>query len=644
MRSSFPYEAKKRIADKGVAEISAFLEEAPLAVRRKVFAMLPAIDGFRKNTDIEFRKKGERLVTGLTHVPDLKSRTSSKEWKAFEAIWCAWGQKTFGKALPPTAIDYEAAGEEEALTFLRDLLSRQVDGCAREDVDRLVQFGGFAITSGVTAFVAALPTREALERDRTISRLPADVKALQQSMEDLGRTIRDLGRQLRQVSSDASNTATVARVASEASAEVSRKLIEIERRPPVVTSADIEKLKGQISSRTEQFEQRLEQNLRATTTSKEAHDRAIDKLQMTVVKLTEDIDEMRSSLAVAEESYQRAVDDSEIQLALVSEEKIETVSHGEISNRKSLSGLVKWSTRKLNTPPDKLTDASAIFEFAKSSFLAIGVRQTDADSVARTVVAGVLSGQMVQFRGSLAEFMAAASVSCLGGERTLSWQVPLGLYDGCDADALIELIDATSKHYPGVLLRGVNRSAFEIYGGPIRDLVLQSQFVGAGRLPLGSALFATWVDGPATLPGDTALLELGPIVDTDELMWSQTSNWDMTRCAGISFQQDGIQNLIDRSKEQVSEAINIVNALDLPRNRLWKFAFTRYLGALFALPGADYERDLTIALLSWIIPWARVNGLSRENVERAIGEFSTDQLQTLSVKQALSELAGGTVL
>ncbi|WP_175998867.1 hypothetical protein [Burkholderia stabilis] len=644
MSSIFSYEARKRIAGMGVAEISAFLEETPISARRRVFAALPAIDGFRKNTEPEFRKKTHLLVTALTHNPEKNVRATSKEWKIFEAIWCAWGQKAFGRALPPTAIDYEAAGESEALSFLRDLVASEIDGCAREDVGRFVQFGGFAITSGVTAFVAALPTREALERDRTISRLPADVQALRRSMEDLKRTVGDLDRQLHQLSSDASNTATVAKISSAATAEVSRKLNEMERRPPALTSADIEKLTEQISARTEQLEQKLEQNLRATATSEEAHDRAIDKLRTTVAKLAADIDDMRSSLVVAEQSYQRALDESKALLTLVSEQKIETVIHGEASNRKSLSGLVKWSTPKLTTQPDKLTEANTIFEFAKRSFLTVGVRQTDADNVARTVVAGVLSGQMVQFRGSLAEFMATASVCSLGGERTLSWQVPLGLYDSCDADALLALIDATSEHYPGVLLRGVNRSAFEIYGSPFRDLVLESQFIGGGRLPLGSALFATWVDGPATLPGDRALLELGPIVDTDELMWSQTSNWDMTRCAAISFQQHEIRNLVDRSKEQVSEAINIVTALDLPRNRLWKFAFTRYLGVLFALPDADYERDLTIALLSWVIPWARVNGLSRENVERAIGEFSTDQLQTHSVKQALNELAGEAVL
>ncbi|MEX3999793.1 hypothetical protein AB4Y38_12940 [Paraburkholderia sp. EG285A] len=641
---SFPYEARKRIADLGAAEISSFLDETPAVVRRKVFAALPAIDGFRKNTDRGFRKDSERLVTSLAHAPDPKARASSKDWKAFEAIWCAWGHETFEDAFTSALKAYEAVGKEDALLFLRELVARSAGGCAQEDVDRLVQFGGFPITDGVTAFVEALPTREVLERDRTISKLPGDVKALQQGMEDFALAIRDLGRQLRQVSSDASNAATVAKASSEVSGELSRKLTEMERRPLAVTSADFEKLKGQISARAEQLEQKLEKNLRATTTSEESYGRAIDTLQMTVAKLAADFDDMRSSLAMAEQSYQRAVDESKVQLALLSEQKVETVTHGETSNRKAISGLVKWSTAKLTTQPNKLTDASAIFEFAKSSFLAIGVRQADIDKVARPVVAGVLSGQMVQFRGSLAEFMATASVCSLGGERTLSWQVPLGLYDCCDADALLELVEAKSEHYPGVLLRGVNRSAFEIYGSPIRDLVLESQFVGMGRLPLGAALFATWVDGPATLPGDRALLELGPIVDTDELMWSQTSNWDMSRCAAISFQQDEICSLIDHSKGQVSEAINIVNALDLPRNRLWRFAFTRYIGALFALPGADYERDLTIALLSWVIPWARVNGVSRENVERAIGEFSTDQLQTLTVKQALSELAGEAVL
>ncbi|WP_322047431.1 hypothetical protein [Paraburkholderia sp. J67] len=641
---SFPYEARKRIADMGTAEISAFLDETPIVLRRKIFATLPKIDGFRKNTDPGFRKDSERLVNALAHAPASKTGTSSKDWKAFEALWSAWGHERFENAFASALEAYEAAGKEDALLFLRQLVAHSADGCAQEDVRRLVEFGGLLATDGVTAFVEALPTREVLERDRTISKLPGDVKALQEGMEGFALTIRELGRQLRQVSADVSNTASAASASSELSAEVSRKLNEMEHRPPGVTSADIETIRGQVSGRSEQLEQRLAQYVEASTTSKESHERDIETLQMTIAKLTGDIDAMRLSLAVAEENYQRAMDESKIQLALLSEQKIASVTDGEASNRKPLSGLVKWSTTKPTSETHKLTDTRAIFEFAKSSFLKIGLIKADADKVARAVVAGVLSGQMVQFRGSLAEFVAKASVRGLGGERTLSWQVPLGLYDSCDADALLEQAEAKTEHYPGVLLLGINRSAFEIYGSPIRDRVLESHFVGTGRLPLGVALFATWVDGPATLPGDRALLELGPIVDTDDLTWSQDANWDMSRCAAISFQQDEVRKLIANTKELVNESINIVNALDLPRNRLWRFAFTRFLGTLFALPDADYERDLTIALLSWVIPWARVNGVSRENVERAIGEFSTDQLQAVSVKQALSELAGDAIL
>ncbi|MBO7822130.1 hypothetical protein [Burkholderia pseudomallei] len=643
MNSSFSYEAKKRIADMGAEAISEFLEEAPIAARRKVLSALPTIDGFRKNTDREFKKKSERLVAALAHAPDPKSRASSKEWNAFAAIWCAWGQDTFHCTFPATLIDYKADVEEGALSFLHKLVDRAPDGCSREDVEKLVQFSGFAITSDVSAFVAALPTRVTLVRDRTLSRLPADVKALEQSIVELERTTNDFGRQLRLVSSEASSAATTARVASEASAEASRKLSEMERRSPVVTSADMEKLSGQLANEAEQLERRLEQKLKATQTSKESVNHDIDTLQKALKKLTADLAEMRTSLKVAEERYQRAVDESKIQLETISEQKIEVATHREIANGKAIAGSVKWMSPEVPSKPEKLADASTIFQFAKDNFLAIGIRQTDADSVARTMVAGVLSGHMVQFRGSLAEFIAIASARCLGGQRLLSWQVPLGLYDGTDADGLLQLLGDSSLHYPGVLLRGVNRSAFEIYGGAVRDLVLQSQFVRSGRLPLRSAMFATWVDGPATLPGNTALLELGPVIDADELMWSHASDWTAMRCGELSFLLDEIHELIDGSKEQVSEVFNVVNALKLPRNRLWQFAFSKYLGVLFALPGSDYKRDLATALAHWVVPWAHVNGLSREKVEHAIGEFASEQLQMVSVKNALSELAGEAI-
>ena len=644
MQGSFSYEAKKRIAGMGATAISAFLEETPIAARRKILSTLPAIDGFRKNTDREFKKKSERLVAALTHAPDPKSRASSKEWSAFGAIWCAWGQDIFLEAFPSTFLDYDAGGEESALSFLRELVDRSPDGRSREEVEKLVQFSGFAITNDISAFVATLPTSATLERERALSSLPVDVRALQQSVGELTRTASNFGSELRLVSSDASSAVTTARVALEASAEARRKLAEIELRPSAVTSTDIEKLSNQLTTRTEELERRLGQKVKAAHTSNESTHHDVDTLQKALKKLTADLAEMRKSLEVAEERYRQTLDESKIQLELLSEQKIDAVTRREIANGNTINGPVKWIKTETFSEVKRLADVSAIFEFTKANFLAIGVRQVDADSVARTITAGVLSGHMVQFRGSLADFIAIASARGLGGQRLLSWQVPLGLYDGSDADGLLQLLGDSSQHYPGLLLRGVNRSAFEIYGSPIRELILESQFVHSGRLPLRSAVFATWVDGPATLPGNTALLELGPVIDTDELMWSHSSDWTPMRCGEVSFLQDEIRELVDRSKEQVSEVSNIVDALKLPRNRLWQFSFLKYLGVLFGLPGSDYKRNLATALAHWVVPWAHVNGLSRESVEHAIGEFASEQLQMVSVKNALSELTGETIV
>ncbi|WP_434108400.1 hypothetical protein [Paraburkholderia caffeinilytica] len=640
MNLSFSYEAKKRIAGMGAAAISAFLDDSPFAARRKVFATLPAVDGFRKNTDREFRIKGERLVAALAHAPDPKTRTASKEWKAFEAIWCAWGQQTFQHGFPSTLIDYTEAGEPGALKFLKELVDGNAKTCPKEDVERLVQFGGFAITSGVSAFVASLPSRATLERDRLLSMLPDDVRELERTVRELGKTTGDLGRKLREVETKAAGAATAAVSASQASAEMERRIDDLDHRPPALSRSELDKLTTEFTAQTKRVEHRIEQALTAARTSKDYIRDDVGSLQKALKNLAGELTAIRDSLANLEEEHQRIVCELRTRREADTASEHTAENKPEIVNSKVIAGPVKWLSTPPSTKPEALSDPSNVFQFTKANLVAIGVRQTDADSAARTMVAGVLSGQMVQFRGSLAEFLGTASTRCFGGNRQLTWQVPVGLCNGSDADSILGLLGDATQPYPGLLLRGVNCSAFEIYGGAVRDRVMQSQFVRVGRVPLGAALFATWAEGPAALPGNTALLELGPIVDSDELLWSQSPDWTVMRGGEVSFLQNEIQELIESTREQVSEVSNVVNALALPRNRLWQFAFFRFLGVLFALPGADYKRDLGIALTNWIVPWANANGLTRDVVERAIDEFASEQLQTTSVKNALSELVG----
>ncbi len=126
---------------------------------------------------------------------------------------------------------------------------------------------------------------------------------------------------------------------------------------------------------------------------------------------------------------------------------------------------------------------------------AVGLTKNSAEKLARLTLATFVSGQIIQFSGSLADIIADAIAIAIGAPRYHIWRVPVGIISDMDAFDFIETIAESSRC---LLLKGANLSAFEIYGAAIRDIVVQRQIHPTNYDHL--ALIATSETRPSYIP------------------------------------------------------------------------------------------------------------------------------------------------
>ncbi|WP_145980631.1 hypothetical protein [Acinetobacter colistiniresistens] len=254
-----------------------------------------------------------------------------------------------------------------------------------------------------------------------------------------------------------------------------------------------------------------------------------------------------------------------------------------------------------------LVDISSVKEacnLVAFNLKAVGVIKSEV--IARQIIATFIAGQIVQFSGSLANLIADAVAAAIGGPIYHEWRVPIGLIDG---DKGTDYIEKTINTSGCLILKGVNLSAFEVYGAEIRDIVIRRQygFLEFGRL----ALIATWTKGPATFPDGGTVTELGPLFDTDTIkMRGVTSKFPSWKYGNLLEKNwntlEGLE--FDEALSKVDDLKEILREVNFEGGNLWRRLIVNYLQILSAIPSDVSKDDLHFLLVSWIIPWARILG------------------------------------
>jgi hypothetical protein len=600
---------------------------------------LPSIPGFRKNSEHELKKKCERLATAISRAGTEKSKATNAEWNVLGGLWASWGRGKFKRAFPDGPYDFEKASNEQALAFVHDLLKAAGENrCAKEDVERLLLFSGLPDTDAITACVLALPTAVELERKIALAKLPNDVAQVQKKVDELVRNYEQLVRSTQSASNTASGAMLVAKDSTDAINSLMSKFVDFERENTEVSNRLCDELSESIEMQAKRFDSHSKRIEKTQHDFEQGVARKLGAFEKSLASVIADMKNIAGEIASVQnncETLSESVDAATASLKSVP--STEVVVDGATESK-------TYGTLKLIQLPAEtqslvvVDDTTDLLRVLSSNFAAIGIRHSDAESVARIVLSAALAGTLVQFSGSLADFLGNAAASTLGGRRVLSWTVPLGLSDDVAVDALISRVSADEDASGAVLLRGVNRSAFEIYGTAARDLIVRRLTVKAATSHATPHLFASWAEGPATLPGGSALIELGPVINTDDLVWTGNCKWNQFKVVEGREIPKFVREIKSIDGEETAETLRIVDALGLQNNRLWRIAFSRFVANLFALPGQDFQVALSNVLWAWVLPWAKANNVARVEIEDGIKASAAEQLDAPYVKSALQGL------
>lgn len=589
MKHHYSQQARERIAALGPIEISDFIDTIPPGLRETAYETLPSIRGFRPKTPREFEAKQKRLVGQLSNAGPGKA--GGTEWDFFASLWEGNWRHRFGKAFPSAGLATDAVAGEE---FLDELAARCPD-VSREEAERIYLFGPFPDPEDKAAKFARFRPAAELERARQLETLPAKFEAISAELDGLKAEIDETAAQMEQVAARASEAGAEAREAG-GKAEATGAAVEALR-------SDL----GLALAKLDESERLSRQD-------------AADGLPDKVAGLADDL----AALSRRETAWARITSD----LADLSQRVAElgdTVD--ELSRRqgdsqslsdtldriRSIEGLLAAGGGPIRSPgvrlletvcngePREISDVADAMEVVSSNMVAAGLARGDANRFAREVVAALVSGQVVQFSGSLADFLADACAAAIGGRAFHEWRVPIAL---TSEDAAAECLEtAADKGSACLLLKGANLSAFEVYGPAIRELVVRRQF---GADVGGPALMATWSQGPAAFPEGGMLAELGPVLDTDKMRWRLAAPMKQlsfgTLGCGTWSALGGLETDPDFSGEALAD---LLDKHPFPHGRLWWRVSARAYRTLRGIPGGSEAGDLRSVMTSWTLPWAR---------------------------------------
>ncbi|MCR9772592.1 hypothetical protein ACP6H9_22075 [Vibrio harveyi] len=622
MNYEFSNEAKERIRSIAQAEITSFIEELPQSVLRAVFKALPKVDGFRRNSIAEFKEKQKRLIMHLTFHGSSKV---NPEWTVFGKIWELWAKENLGIDLPE--VDEKLDDFQIALSFFNKL-GESYPNLSREDAEKLYRFSCFVTHEQVNSLISSFKKKADIKRDRMVMELPQRLKVLESNVKKIESSCRDLEalhlesevefdsieEKLNQAKAISEETTAELKVASLSISDNERSLRDVEDRLNSVEALQSKsKRNASVLSDANINLQRQLENIEAELKRKSQRGPELDSMSEAIQNLETRIDNLvhQDDLATIrghlDEVYR----------------KVNCLdSLCEDGDSPNTSRQAKTSSMKLKNLADETVYLSSIAEACEvlaANLQVIGFTKSETNLLSRKILAGVLSGQVIQFSGSLADLTCDAVSAAIGGSKVLEWAIPVGLVDSISSEEFIS--SSVSNDTCCAVMKGVNLSAFEVYGAPIREEVIRRQCF----LPCSSQaiLLATITQGPAAFPDGGAITEIGPLFNTDELRIRLTPPRSNKFVFG-KLDYESILNEVDRNVSADQEDLDeVIKDTSFHGGNLWARCVSRAYKALRSVPGGNEESDLHTILLNWTLPWAIVSGTRTDGIKQVLEQESS---------------------
>ncbi|KAL0630414.1 hypothetical protein Q9L58_010739, partial [Maublancomyces gigas] len=255
-----------------------------------------------------------------------------------------------------------------------------------------------------------------------------------------------------------------------------------------------------------------------------------------------------------------------------------------------------------------------------NNYLAIGIAESSARKLATAASVALACGQFLQFSGALADIVADATIRAVCGGIYVSWNVPAGLCDSEMSASVLKTAHDTQKTSSALVLRGLNKSAFDIYGYDLRKIFV-NRLLGLGSEDDNIAIVGTWLESDATLPERRSTAELGPIIDTDNLSWARPKgdlkNYAFIRTPNVNVElKEKIINLDDLSEQ--------IFTLPVSKSELWTRTVKSALRTMGTLTDFTEQDATETLLLNWLLPWIAEQVTLNFDVESVVKEHFSE--------------------
>ena len=219
-----------------------------------------------------------------------------------------------------------------------------------------------------------------------------------------------------------------------------------------------------------------------------------------------------------------------------------------------------------------------------------GLAPTSASEIADICAATLAAGQPIAFRSICADLLAEAVAGALGGTSLVWADVPAGLLDSVDWEALIPAADRGQP----VIIQAANRSDLQLVLGSLRGGVLRRAF---GLRKAGDVVLLTLeASGDMQVQPD---LQFGSLIDERVLRF--TPGKAVTAQSGCAGYAKDLPEVAAVTEDEFRELGESVSSLPLFESSVQQLVFRRAYGALRKTLG-DAAQAGRLFFKYWCLP------------------------------------------
>lgn len=606
-------QARSRIAALGYAEILGYLELVPEKYRDRVFGGLKPIAGFRPDEPRELKERIKKLAKNISQSSN-GPKGNERDWSALGRVWSGWLKTTYNNCVDAALKKYE----EEKIDFeefLKIILAHEdADELAQEDIGEIFKFSPFTSMDISNALAHSLPTRAELTKQREVQGLKLRLAALENKIDSFA----DILASTKKV--DTGPTAELMNRLQSEFVKLSDEFQKLEKRSQLNEEQAI--------SRNNLFGKMLESLTHGNdgiSKKLQSYEGRVSSLDKSNIEFIGAVKRIEGTVKVLQKSV--AEHDKDRNMLRTSE----TVVSANASNSAPLPPVhIEHRHSPKGTAVSAIDTLQKLHSVLATNYQAIGLGEKSSEKLAFTVAAAISSGQLTQFVGTLADLVADATLSAIAGDGAVAWDVPAGLCDGSLVNLVLNEVTEKSPSIGGVLLRGFNKSAFDIYGYELKN-ILVSRLMGLSTKFAELVLIATALKSDACLPLSTSTVELGPVIDTSLLTWFRAKG-KITFGQLLDIKYDSEIN--DQSDILLTSLANQIADMPIPKSELWRrtewSAKTKLTYFVDGNPDVDVE-VVEALLMNWVFPWLSLKCNSPDEV----GAFIRENLHVVDEQAAL---------